>query len=85
MAHLTSLGSPEWEVPLASCQSIRVPVLFVSGEADPLFPSEQLASYVPHFQDARLEVIKDAGHSPYFEQPGVFNRLLATFLERGNA
>jgi pimeloyl-ACP methyl ester carboxylesterase len=29
-------------------------------------------------------VVTDAGHSPYFEQPEEFNRLLADFLERGN-
>lgn len=85
MAHLRSLGSPEWAIPLESCQRIEVPVLFVSGESDPLFPSEQLASYVPHFPDARLEVVRDAGHSPYFEQPVTFNGLLEAFLQRGNA
>jgi pimeloyl-ACP methyl ester carboxylesterase len=26
----------------------------------------------------------DAGHSPYFEQPQLFNRLLEDFLLQGN-
>jgi 2-succinyl-6-hydroxy-2,4-cyclohexadiene-1-carboxylate synthase len=84
MTHLASLGASEHAVSLESLSAIEVPVLFISGEFDPLFPSAQLASYVPHFPDARIEVVKDAGHSPYFEQPGVFNGLLAGFLDRGN-
>jgi 3-oxoadipate enol-lactonase len=84
MTHLRSLTSPEFAIPLDACRSIEVPVLFISGESDPLFPSAQLAGYVPHFPDARLEVVKDAGHSPYFEQPAAFNELLGAFLERGN-
>jgi len=81
MTHLGSLGSPENAIGLDALEAIRVPVLFISGESDPLFPSEQLAGYVPHFPDARIEVVKDAGHSPYFEQPAVFNALLDGFLD----
>lgn len=84
MASLGGLVDPDNAITLESLDAIEQPVLFISGEEDPLFPSEQLASYVPHFRNARIEVVKDAGHSPYFEQPAVFNRLLADFLERGN-
>jgi len=64
--------------------AVRCPVLFISGAEDPLFPTPLLASYVPHFPDARLEVIEDAGHSPYFERPEAFNALLDAFLRAGN-
>ena len=84
MTSLACLGERENRIELEAVSAIEAPVLFISGESDPLFPSAQLASYVPHFPDARIEVVKDAGHSPYFEQPGVFNDLLAGFLERGN-
>lgn len=63
---------------------LQIPVLFISGAEDPLFPSDLLAGYVPHFPDARLEIVADAGHSPYFEQPEIFNTLLEAFIERGN-
>jgi len=63
---------------------LGAPVLFISGAEDPLFPSDQLASYIPHFADARLEIVADAGHSPYFETPRKFNALLEDFLEHGN-
>ena len=84
MASLRGLVDPDKAISLDMLAGIEQPVLFISGEEDPLFPSEQLASYVPHFKDGRIEVVKDAGHSPYFEQPQVFNSLLADFLERGN-
>jgi 3-oxoadipate enol-lactonase len=69
---------------LEDLDAVRAPVLFIAGAEDPLFPQALLESYVPHFADARIEVVEDAGHSPYFEQPAVFNRLLGEFLERGN-
>ncbi len=63
-------------VQLEQLGEIKCPTLFISGEEDPLFPPELLSSYVPHFPNAKIEVVKDAGHSPYFEQPQIFNHLL---------
>lgn len=85
MSYLRGLGDPESAVSFEDAGRIDCPVLFISGAEDPLFPSELLKSFVPHFRNARFELIRDAGHSPYFEQPEVFNRLLAGFLERGNS
>ncbi|MEM8766157.1 MAG: alpha/beta hydrolase [Pseudomonadota bacterium] len=84
MANLRSLGDPAFAVTEAQCGTVELPVLFISGAEDPLFPPTQLKTYVPWFPDARMEVIADAGHSPYFEQPAVFNELLGEFLEGGN-
>lgn len=84
MVNLRSLTDPAYEVTREAVAGVAQPVLFISGAEDPLFPSAQLAGYVPWFPDARLEIIADAGHSPYFEQPEAFNALLAGFLERGN-
>ena len=84
MTSLRSLGGSEFIIKKDMVAGVAQPVLFVAGDEDPLFPAELLGSYVPWFPDARLEVVKDAGHSPYFEQPAVFNRLLDDFLTRGN-
>jgi 3-oxoadipate enol-lactonase len=65
---------------LSDLAAIEQPVLFIAGAEDPLFPKELLASYVPHFPNARIEIVEDAGHSPYFEQPAAFNSLLKTFI-----
>ena len=84
MTSLKSLGAPEFVITEDMVAEVAQPVLFIAGDEDPLFPADLLASYVPWFPDARVEVVKEAGHSPYFEQPAVFNRLLEGFLIRGN-
>ena len=84
MTSLKSLGAPEFIIKEDMVSQVAQPVLFIAGDEDPLFPAELLSSYVPWFPDARIEVVKDAGHSPYFEQPAVFNQLLEDFLTRGN-
>ena len=76
LADLVRDGGPS----LADAGRIACPVQFVAGREDPLFPPSLLASYVPHFPNARITVVDDAGHSPYYEQPEVFNALLDAFL-----
>ncbi len=84
MTSLRGLGDQEFIILPEMVAEVAQPVLFIAGAEDPLFPAELLSSYVPWFPDARIEVVKDAGHSPYFEQPAVFNGLLDEFLSRGN-
>jgi 3-oxoadipate enol-lactonase len=60
---------------------VQCPTLFIAGAEDPLFPAALLESFVPHFKDAQIEVIQDAGHSPYFEQPELFNQRLQQHLQ----
>ncbi len=74
---LKHLLGPDDAVQLESLKDVQCPTLFISGKEDPLFPPDQLAAMVPHFKEARIEIVEDAGHSPYFERPEVFNELLA--------
>jgi len=62
-----------------SLPGIRVPTLIVLGDRDTAFiaPCEYMAKKIP---GARLEVIKDAGHSSNLDQPEAFNRVLLDFL-----
>ena len=78
LADLVRTGGPS----LADAGRIACPVLFVAGREDPLFPPSLLASYVPHFPNADIQIVEDAGHSPYYEQPEAFNALLNEFLSR---
>lgn len=75
------LFTPEILVPPAALGRITAPVLMIAGERDPIWPPAALAGILPHFADGRMEIIPDAGHSPYFEQPEDFNRLVAEFLD----
>ena len=77
---LGTLLSAEDVVQLDQLSQVSTPTLFIAGAEDPLFPAEQLSAMVPHFASARIEVVTDAGHSPYFEQPDTFNQLLSQHI-----
>ena len=65
---------------LAASEVLReVPVLLLFGEQDaPFVPhAHRLAEALPH---ARLELVVDAGHSPQFENPEAYLRLVGGFL-----
>ena len=57
-----------------------VPTLVIVGEQDEPFvePCRRMAAAIP---GARLEVVADAGHSPQFENPEAYFRLVSGFLE----
>lgn len=60
---------------------IQVPVHLIVGRDDALTPvaaHEQMQSALPN---ASLTIIEDAGHLSNLEQPDVFNRSLARFLQ----
>jgi pimeloyl-ACP methyl ester carboxylesterase len=60
--------------------SIAVPTLVIVGDKDEPFiaPCEYMAKKIP---GARLEVVKDAGHSSNLDQPDAFNRVFVDFLD----
>jgi pimeloyl-ACP methyl ester carboxylesterase len=60
--------------------SITVPTLVIVGDRDEPFvaPCEYMAKKIP---GARLEVVKDAGHSSNLDQPDAFNRVFVEFLD----
>jgi pimeloyl-ACP methyl ester carboxylesterase len=62
--------------------ALALPVLFLVGERDQLFPPpviEAVAALVP---DAEYAVVPGAAHSPYFEDATAWNELVASFLSR---
>lgn len=79
-SRLKNLLGENGVVRLEALSGIACPTLIVAGAEDPLFPSDVLASFVPHFANARIEVVANSGHSPYFEQPDIFNALLAAHI-----
>ena len=68
-------------LPAGDLKRLTLPVLFISGTEDIVFPppaASALASLVP---GARLESVPEAGHSVYFQRPDVFNHLVSTFFD----
>jgi len=61
---------------------VHVPALIIVGARDLVLGPDhghQLAALLP---DSRLELVPDAGHRPFEEQPAACNDLLGRFLER---
>lgn len=77
---LSTLLGKEGAVTLDALGALECPVLILAGAEDPLFPADTLATFVPHIPNGRMEVVANSGHSPYFEQPDVFNRHLAQHI-----
>jgi len=67
-------------VPVSKLKRFEMPVLFISGDEDIVFPppaARALAAAVP---GAKLERVTEAGHSVYFERASRFNEIVGAFL-----
>ncbi|MEM9563452.1 MAG: alpha/beta hydrolase [Actinomycetota bacterium] len=69
-----------WTVSHDRIAGLGVPVLFLAGSHDQIFPAPLLAESAARIPGAGWVEIPAAGHSPYFEQPEVWNDAVLTFL-----
>ncbi len=69
-----------WTLPHDRISELDVPVLFVAGTHDEIFPAPLLADSASRIAGARYVEIPDSGHSPYFEQPAAWNDAVLGFL-----
>ena len=58
-----------------------VPTMLIWGERDPIIPVRHAYSTHKQIPHARLEVIEDAGHFPYRDDPIGFARTLGDFVD----
>lgn len=63
-------------------ESIRLPVLLLTGGADLYAPPAVMALFAVRIKNSESLVVPDAGHSTYWEQPEVFNRAVLDFVGR---
>lgn len=70
----------QWEVSHDAIAAIGVPVLFIAGTHDQIFPAPLLAESAAMIPGAVFVEIPAAGHSPYFEQPDAWNDAVGGFL-----
>ncbi len=62
-------------------KSISIPTLAICGDEDNLTPLRNHKYFREHMPNCRLEVIEQAGHWTFIEQPEAFNRSVAGFLD----
>ncbi len=66
----------------AKLESIRQPTLLLTGDSDLYTPPSLLRMQARHVAHAEVHVVREAGHSPYWEQPETFNAILLAFLAK---
>jgi pimeloyl-ACP methyl ester carboxylesterase len=61
---------------------LKKPLAIVHGEKDPLANISYIRGLnMPTLWRGSIQIIPDAGHSPHWEQPEMFNSLLAEFVK----
>jgi 3-oxoadipate enol-lactonase len=60
--------------------ALPTPVLFIGGEHDEVMPVSLMKVACGLIPGAQMTVIPGCGHSAYFEQPEVFNKLVLDFF-----
>src|SRR5262245_4693246 len=64
----------------AMLESIKVPTLLITGDADLYAPPSLLPMFASRIKGAQSLVIPEVGHSGYWEKPEVFNRAVLDFI-----
>jgi pimeloyl-ACP methyl ester carboxylesterase len=69
-------------VTFALLETISVPTLLMTGDADMYAPPPIMRMFAAHVKGSTAVVIPEAGHSGYWEQPEFFNRTVLEFIGR---
>jgi pimeloyl-ACP methyl ester carboxylesterase len=69
-------------ITFARLESIVVPTLLLTGDADMFAPPPVLKMFAMHIRHAETVVVPEAGHSMYWEQPEAFNRAVLKFIKK---
>ena len=61
-------------------RSFTMPTLFITGDEDTTYPPFISDALAPLMRNAKVEQVREAGHSVYFQQASIFNQLVDRFL-----
>ena len=67
-------------VTFAVLETIKVPTLLLTGDADPYLPPAVMRLFQARIKGSESAIVPESGHSAYWEQPEIFNRTLLAFL-----
>jgi len=62
-------------------KDINMPTLIIHGDGDEVCPMQAGEYLYKNIKDSKLEVIKGAGHMPFYTRPQKFNSVLKEFIE----
>ncbi len=69
-------------ITFARLETITIPALLLTGDADMFAPPPVLKMFALHMKHADTVVVPEAGHSTYWEQPEAFNKAVLSFLRK---
>jgi pimeloyl-ACP methyl ester carboxylesterase len=72
--------SPRAPMTYARLANMGTPTLLLTGGADLLSPPAMMKLVADHIPGCRFEVVPEAGHAAFHEQPEVWNRLVLDFI-----
>ena len=72
--------SPRSAMTYARLAAMQTPVLMLTGGADLLSPPSMMKLVADHIPDCRFEVVPEAGHAAFHEEPEVWNKLVLEFI-----
>jgi pimeloyl-ACP methyl ester carboxylesterase len=81
----TPLASPQryhQRLTFALLETITVPAMLLTGDADLYCPPSVLRMFAAHMPGAETLVVPETGHSAYWEQTDLFNRTVLTFVAK---
>jgi 3-oxoadipate enol-lactonase len=61
-------------------RSLAMPTLFITGDEDTTYPPFLSDALAPLMPNAKVEQVREAGHSVYFQRASIFNQLVDRFL-----
>lgn len=61
-------------------RGLAMPTLFITGDEDTTYPPFLSDALAPLMPNAKVEQVREAGHSVYFQRASVFNQLVDRFL-----
>ena len=64
----------------ALLETLRVPTLLLTGDADLYSPPPVLRLFAAKIRGVETRVVPESGHSAYWEQPELFNRAMLAFV-----
>lgn len=70
----------ETAYPQAQLEKIDLPVLFIVGEEDPIFPPDIVKEAAAMVPGSRIVIIPGTGHSPYYEAADIWNVTVLDFI-----
>ena len=65
-------------------ESLKVRTLLVTGDADMFTPPSIMRMIARQVPNNELVIVPECGHSPYWEQPELFNRTVLEFIRRSS-